>query len=342
MLAIGHECDVALLTVDDDEFWEGFGSGEEGNVDHHMAIRLVEELPLLQDEVTVVGYPVGGDTMSVTSGIVSRIEVTSYVHGMAELLGIQVDAAINSGNSGGPAFNAEGDCVGIAFQSLKTEAAENVGYVVPVPVIRHFLLDVERTGHYNGFPMLGVAWQKLENPQLRRALGMEDAKRGVLVRRVDATSPAARFIQAGDVLCSFDGVEIGNDGTVPFRSGERISFTYLVSRKMVGDTAAVVLLRSDRLASDERSRCSDGSTDDGSTDDVVVDQDAVAPAGPPFTLASSGGDAWTSSRAERIEVTVPLGAPFRLVPTHTSDNPPSYFILAGRVRGQKGRDWGAA
>lgn len=64
-------------------------------------------------------YPIGGETLSVTSGVVSRIEVTSYVHGTAELLGIQTDSAINSGNSGGPAFNGRGQCVGIAFQSLK-------------------------------------------------------------------------------------------------------------------------------------------------------------------------------------------------------------------------------
>lgn len=57
----------------------------------------------LQDAVAVVGYPIGGDTISVTSGVVSRIEVTSYVHGSTELLGVQIDAAINSGNSGKPA-----------------------------------------------------------------------------------------------------------------------------------------------------------------------------------------------------------------------------------------------
>ena len=59
------------------------------------------------DPSTLLSYPIGGDTMSVTSGVVSRIEVTSYVHGAMELLGIQIDAAINSGNSGGPAFNEQ-------------------------------------------------------------------------------------------------------------------------------------------------------------------------------------------------------------------------------------------
>lgn len=78
---------AAMLTVEDDSFWSGvepvvFGS-----------------LPQLQDAVTVVGYPIGGDTMSVTSGVVSRIEVTSYVHGAAELLAVQIDAAVSVGDN---------------------------------------------------------------------------------------------------------------------------------------------------------------------------------------------------------------------------------------------------
>lgn len=70
--------DAAMLTVDDDEFWVGVSPVEFG------------ELPALQDAVTVVGYPIGGDTISVTSGVVSRIEILSYVHGSTELLGLQV------------------------------------------------------------------------------------------------------------------------------------------------------------------------------------------------------------------------------------------------------------
>lgn len=77
-ILIVSPCPAAMLTVDDDEFWEGVSPVEFG------------DLPALQDAVTVVGYPIGGDTISVTSGVVSRIEILSYVHGSTELLGLQV------------------------------------------------------------------------------------------------------------------------------------------------------------------------------------------------------------------------------------------------------------
>lgn len=100
----GVECDIAMLDVEDEGFWNGVPPLELG------------PLPRLQDSVAVVGYPVGGDTISVTAGVVSRIEVTDYSHGSSDLLAIQIDAAINGGNSGGPVFNRSGQCVGIAFQ----------------------------------------------------------------------------------------------------------------------------------------------------------------------------------------------------------------------------------
>lgn len=230
VLAVGTECDIAMLTVEDEGFWEGVEPVRFGT------------LPKLQDGVTVVGYPIGGDTMSVTSGVVSRIEVTSYVHGASELLGIQIDAAINSGNSGGPAFNARGDCVGIAFQSLKHEDAENIGYIIPPPVVEHFIQDYEKNGEYTGFPCLGVEWQKMENPDLRTALKMSSHQKGVLVRRVEPTSPAHRYLKQHDIIMSFDGEDIANDGTVPFRSGERISFSYLVSKKYTNEVAVLRIL----------------------------------------------------------------------------------------------------
>lgn len=190
----------------------------------------------------VVGYPLGGDTISVTKGVVSRIEVTSYAHGASDLLGIQIDAAINPGNSGGPAFNDRGECIGVAFQVYRSEEAENIGYVIPTTVVSHFLNDYERNGKYTGFPSLGVLLQKLENPALRTYLKVP-SNEGVLVRRVEPTSPAHGVLREGDVIVSFDGVQVGCEGTVPFRSTERIAFRYLISQKFSGDAAEMGIIR---------------------------------------------------------------------------------------------------
>ena len=72
------------------------------------------------------------------------------------------------------------------------------------------------------------------------------AASGGRVRRVEPTAPAAAVLRRGDVLLSFDGVAIANDGTVPFRAGERIAFSFLVSQKYSGDTAVLRVLRDRR------------------------------------------------------------------------------------------------
>lgn len=230
VLAKGVECDIALLSVESREFWKG---AEPLHFGH---------LPRLQDAVTVVGYPLGGDTISVSKGVVSRIEVTSYAHGSSELLGIQIDAAINPGNSGGPAFNDQGECIGVAFQVYRSEDVENIGYVIPTTVVSHFMDDYERNGKYTGFPCLGVLLQKLENPALRACLKVP-SNEGVLVRRVEPTSGSSSVLKEGDVIVSFDGVPVGCEGTVPFRSTERIAFRYLISQKFTGDVADLGIIR---------------------------------------------------------------------------------------------------
>ncbi|KAI4301339.1 hypothetical protein L6164_034627 [Bauhinia variegata] len=234
VLARGVDCDIALLSVESEEFWREVEPLKFGR------------LPHLQDAVTVVGYPLGGDTISVTKGVVSRIEVTSYAHGSSDLLGIQIDAAINPGNSGGPAFNDQGECIGVAFQVYRSEAAENIGYVIPTTIVSHFLDDYERNGKYTGFPCLGVLLQKLENPALRAYLKVE-SNEGVLVRRVEPTADANNVLKKGDVIVSFDDVHVGSEGTVPFRSNERIAFRFLISQKFAGDHAELGIIRAGKL-----------------------------------------------------------------------------------------------
>ena len=59
---------------------------------------------------------------------------------------------------------------------------------------------------------------------------MQPEQKGVLIRRVEPTAPVSKVLAQYDILMAFDGVDIANDGTVPFRSGERIGFSYLVSQ----------------------------------------------------------------------------------------------------------------
>lgn len=128
--------------------------------------------------------------------------------------------------------------------------ADNVGFVIPLAIVHRFLDDVDRHGAYGGFPSLGCEWQRLEIASTRAWLGMDavpGAASGVLVRRVEPTAPAAAVLRRGDVLLSFDGVAIANDGTVPLRAGERVAFSYLVSQKFAGDAARVRVLRDRRV-----------------------------------------------------------------------------------------------
>lgn len=228
VLAVGHECDLAILVVESEEFWQGMNHLELGDI------------PFLQEAVAVVGYPQGGDNISVTKGVVSRVEPTQYVHGATQLLAIQIDAAINPGNSGGPAIMGD-KVAGVAFQNLS--GAENIGYIIPVPVIKHFIAGIEERGKYVGFCSLGLSCQAMENAQLREHFGMQPGMTGVLVSKINPLSEANKILKKDDVILAFDGVPIANDGTVPFRNRERITFDHLVSMKKPNEKAELKVLR---------------------------------------------------------------------------------------------------
>lgn len=225
--AIGYDCDLALLEVDDPHFFDGIVPFEFGG------------LPRQQDSVTVIGYPEGGGKISVTEGVVSRVEVTAYVQSSRQLLTVQIDAAINPGNSGGPVVQ-NGKLVGIVMQIFP--AAQNIGYIIPVPVIDHFFEDLE-DGQYEGFPVLGIDFKNTENDTLREFYGISKEKGGVLVSKVLPFSPASGRLEEGDIVLEINGVPIGEDGTFPFRDNERLLLTHLVTGNHVGDDVSLKIMR---------------------------------------------------------------------------------------------------
>jgi len=227
VLFVSHEADLALLTVDEPGFFESIPALDLG------------ELPELREEVLVLGFPLGGDTLSITRGVVSRIEHQNYVHGNASLLAGQIDSAVNPGNSGGPVLSG-GNVVGVAMQV--SNGTDNIAYMVPTPVVGHFLADVA-DGRYDGVPQAAFRWQRLEAADLRRKYGLPSSKTGVLVLDTVPGSAASRTLRPGDVLLSIDGHAIGTDGTIEFRARERTDFGLLLQEKQLGDTAELELMR---------------------------------------------------------------------------------------------------
>jgi hypothetical protein len=177
--------------------------------------------------------------LSITKGIISRIEHQPYVHSSSMFLAGQIDAAINPGNSGGPVlFNDK--IVGVVMQGIPS--SQNIGYMVPFPVIRHFFDDL-KDGTYDGYPSLGVSMQDMENQGLRKYYQMEEGLSGVLINQIIPASPADGHLQAGDILLSIGDYAIGNDGTIEFRTNERTQLTYVIQKKQIGEKIQMEILR---------------------------------------------------------------------------------------------------
>lgn len=229
VLFIAHDCDLALLAVDDAGFFKGTAALDFGGI------------PAIESVVSVYGYPIGGNRLSVTQGIVSRIDFQTYSHsGMDSHLTIQIDAAINPGNSGGPVMQA-GKVVGVAFQGYSGDVAQNVGYMIPTPVIRRFLKDIS-DGHYDRYVDLGLSYQTLFNPAARRALGLKDDDLGVLVGSVYGGGSSEGIVKPGDVLLAIDGLPISSDATIPM-DDDSVPLAEVVERKFKGGSVTLDVLR---------------------------------------------------------------------------------------------------
>ncbi len=226
---IAHDCDLALLKVQDAAFFKGTKPLPLGGIPH------------LESTVTAIGYPIGGDRISVTQGVVSRIDFRGYTHSVIDShLSIQIDAAINPGNSGGPVLQ-DGKVVGVAFQGFSGDVAQNVGYMIPTPVIAHFLKDIA-DGKYDRYMDLSIGITNTLNPAMRKALGLGEDDRGVVVSSVQDAGVCAGKVQVGDVLLAIDGLEIASDGMVELE-GERVLMSEVAERKFLGDTVKLAVLR---------------------------------------------------------------------------------------------------
>ena len=225
--AIGFGIDLAVLKLDDESFFDG-----------RQTLPRASVLPQVKEPVLAYGFPVGGTTLSITRGIVSRIEFVPYNIPLSGLR-VQIDAAINPGNSGGPAI-AGNKMIGLAFSHLQN--AENIGYIIPNEEVELFLKSVG-SGPYAGKPGMYDELQTLENPALRGFLKVDASVRGMVVHRPDQDG-ASYPLKQWDVITHIADTPIDDEGMVGIRDGLRVNFAYLIQKSAHDGSVPLTIVRS--------------------------------------------------------------------------------------------------
>jgi S1-C subfamily serine protease len=215
--AVAPGIDLAIVKLEDESFF-----------DTHPAATIADELPEVGQTVEAYGYPIGGEALSVTKGIVSRIEFAPYNFGVLGLR-IQVDAALNHGNSGGPAI-MNGKIIGLVFSGI--DEAQNIGYLIPAEELQIFLADAG-DGKYDSKPQLYVSMQTLENSALREKLGAGKDVAGMVITQAPddgAKGSGEPALKQWDIITAIGGTPIDNAGMVQIRNNLRLEFNYLIHK----------------------------------------------------------------------------------------------------------------
>jgi len=218
--------DLAVLKLDDEKFF-----------DTHPPLARAKTLPGIKDTVLTYGFPEGGTTLSITKGIVSRVEFAVY-NFMVSGLRIQIDAAINPGNSGGPAVVGD-KMIGLTFSRLTD--AENIGYIIPSEEIDLFLQDIA-DGHYDGKPAMHDALQTLENPTLRAFLKLDPSVHGMVVHK-PYQKDAAYPLKEWDVITRIGDTPLDDQGMIKLGDNLQVYFNYLIQHVATNSVVPLTIVR---------------------------------------------------------------------------------------------------
>ena len=183
------------------------------------------------------GYPNGGTSLSITKGIVSRVEFSAYNFPVTGLR-IQIDAAINPGNSGGPAVVGT-KMVGLAFSHLG--GADNISYIIPSEEIDLFLQDIADR-HYDGKAAMFSELQTLENPALRSFLKLDPWVEGIVVHKPEGADPEYP-LKEWDVITKIGETAIDDQGMIKLGTNLRVRFQYLIQKLAKNDHVRLTVVR---------------------------------------------------------------------------------------------------
>jgi len=184
------------------------------------------------DEVMAVGYPVGGQALKSTTGVISGRE-----GGL-----IQISAAINPGNSGGPLLNLNGEVVGINSSKMTGASVDNIGYIIPVNDFR-IILDDLKTMKLVRRPFLGILFNN-GSEMLTEYLGNPQPGGCYVADVIQNSTLDKAGVKTGDMIYEINGhqVDIFGDMNVLW-SEDKISLVDYVSRLSLGEDINLVIYR---------------------------------------------------------------------------------------------------
>jgi len=183
--------------------------------------------------VIAIGTPLGEYAGSVTTGVISgthrSVTTSSGWFGSTTKTYenvLQTDAAVNSGNSGGPLISTEGKVVGINFAT--TANADNISFALPINIVKQRLEEYRAYGKFIK-PYVGISYQMISPYQ---AIYYTDVVAGALVMNIDLEGPASKVdIKRGDIIVKVNEKEVEE------------SFAYIIQSYEVGDEITLEVWR---------------------------------------------------------------------------------------------------
>ncbi len=235
IVGIDETSDVALLKIDP------------AKAPQLLALTLGDSSAVQVGEpVVAIGNPLGYD-FTVTSGIVSAVNRNlESPNGSVIPDGIQTDAAINSGNSGGPLFNAHGEVIGINEQiATQSGGNEGLGFAVPINTAKNVIEQLKSSGRVT-YAWLGIQGQSITS-DVAGALGLK-VDNGVLIAAVTQGSPAEKAgLKGGSQQSQLQGQTlVGGGDIITAIDGEKVSgmddLISIINQHKPGDTVTLTVL----------------------------------------------------------------------------------------------------
>ena len=187
-------------------------------------------------QIAVIGNPGINATImfahSMTTGIVSALDVECLNDSGYSLSLIQTDAAINSGNSGGGMFDMYGNIVGVVNSKIVATTYEGIGFALTIDEAKPIMEDLLNYGYVKSRPVLGITTVELS--EYRAQLYGTKLSQGMLVASINEDAPVAKSgLQVADIITKVNGVNVASLKDVQS----------ILSKFKVGDTVTVTVAR---------------------------------------------------------------------------------------------------